>query len=268
MPVTHAHPAAVLPLIAYGGRFFNAPALVIGSLMPDFPSFITLPLAWKATHSTEGLMLYCLPAGLIAYGLYKMFLRPGFLSFLELSPEAEEESGPANWREHGYRLMILCGSLLVGAASHVFWDGFTHHTGWAVPCFAALQEPLVPGISLPLCRLLQYLSGVLGTAAVAYQAFRKLRKNSRIPWHSAQWRSLMRRRCLAWFATGVVAGSLAAAIALNTTKKAIGIDLQVRYLVVYNTDAFLLLLAGQGILARFTSGREKEPVYFSPASRK
>jgi hypothetical protein len=63
MPFPLAHPAAVLPLRRVQALCF--PALVLGSLTPDF-GYLFADLS-RLSHHLLGSLLFCLPAGLLAY---------------------------------------------------------------------------------------------------------------------------------------------------------------------------------------------------------
>ena len=125
MPFTFAHPAAILPLRRYG----DASALVIGSLIPDTGYLLLLELPREHTHGLTALLLFCLPAGLVAFLLYHLVLREPFIA---IAPDgvrlrmAEHTSLPMSWR--GWAQVVV--SILVGAASHVMWDDLTHMYVW------------------------------------------------------------------------------------------------------------------------------------------
>ena len=85
VPLTIAHPVAAIPLRRPLGRMGVLAALVIGSITPDVPLFLPLPLGRNATHSAIGLLWFCLPVGVLAYLLYDRVLdRP----LRALMPEA------------------------------------------------------------------------------------------------------------------------------------------------------------------------------------
>jgi hypothetical protein len=60
LPLTLAHPAAVLPF----RRWFVFSGLVIGSLAPDFEYFLYVPDSLRIGHTLPGVFLFCLPVGL------------------------------------------------------------------------------------------------------------------------------------------------------------------------------------------------------------
>jgi hypothetical protein len=66
VPFTPTHIAAILPVAAAAPRPFPFSALVVGSMIPDLPLFVTLPVTYATTHSITGLFLACLPLGMPA----------------------------------------------------------------------------------------------------------------------------------------------------------------------------------------------------------
>jgi hypothetical protein len=99
VPYPFAHPAAVLPLIRPMGRFGVPSALVIGSVVPD--AWYLVPLLDRSdSHSLSGLLLFCLPAGILVEILWRQSLR-------------------APW-------LAVAISILAGALTHFAWDALTH----------------------------------------------------------------------------------------------------------------------------------------------
>lgn len=165
MPFTFAHPAAAIPLLRPLGRAGVLSALVIGSMMPDLAYLFPGSGLSVGSHSIMGLLWFCLPAGLLCYLVFHVVLkRP----LLELAP-------PAVYARLG-RLTRTCGglpgvpwlavalSLLLGAATHLLWDAFTHAGAPAVRLMPVLQLHLfsVGAYQVHLFKLLQHLSTVTG----------------------------------------------------------------------------------------------------------
>ena len=173
MPFTLSHPLAVIPLRRTGLVFS---AMVVGCMSPDFEYMLrplerSLPLNFDshASHTLMGLVGICLPTSLFLLWLWHELLkRP----LLELAPEShrlrllplvgEFSFGPSR------RFILICLSVLVGAATHVAWDSFTHSWGWPVRQMPWLQERVsLPGIApLPGYRCLQHASTLLGFFAL------------------------------------------------------------------------------------------------------
>jgi hypothetical protein len=191
MPFTLAHPAAVLPLHRRLGRWASLSSLVVGSLAPDFAYFLPLGIPGSFSHSLPGLFVFCLPVGLVVWGVYLAVLRPFFLALL---PRAVSERLAA-CASRRLSLPIACGaaaSVVAGAATHLVWDSFTHSTGFMVRALPALSTPvhLFDWYSPRVYTLLQHASTLGGLAALAVFGLRWYR--------STEPRSTVRARPLSW----------------------------------------------------------------------
>src|SRR5260370_376021 len=69
MPFTISHAAAVLPFSRLLARWQLLSAVVIGAMVPDFGLFFPWRIQRFETHSVWGVFAFCLPVGLVAYGL-------------------------------------------------------------------------------------------------------------------------------------------------------------------------------------------------------
>jgi hypothetical protein len=142
MPFTASHPAAVLPLLRTP---LPASALVIGSMAPDSPGYIPAPFAPRVdgTHSTTGVFTVDVVLGLLLWLLWHVVLSRPALAAAPQGVRARWGSIPIGVGARLRRprdLFLVLAALAVGAATHVFWDGFTHQGGWGVQHFAALRE--------------------------------------------------------------------------------------------------------------------------------
>jgi hypothetical protein len=141
MPFTACHAAVAAPLARRG---LVLSALVVGCMAPDFEFFVRLSVASRWGHTLPGMIWFSLPAGLVVLWLYHALLKRPLLALLPaalqqaLAPEAARfRFGPPR------RFALILASLLLGIASHVAMDAFTHETGPAVVRFAWLST-LVP----------------------------------------------------------------------------------------------------------------------------
>ncbi|HMJ06690.1 MAG TPA: DUF4184 family protein, partial [Chthoniobacterales bacterium] len=94
---------------------------------------------------------------------------------------------PARW-------WIIILSLLVGIWTHIFWDSFTHDTGWFAQRIALLRDTVVAvgTAAFPLPLVLQVASTFVGFAIVAVAYFRWLRRqNPTETSESDSWRYLL-----------------------------------------------------------------------------
>lgn len=178
MPFPLAHPAAVLPLNRLCPRWLNLPALVIGSLIPDAAYLLGRLKVEDISHSVLGIGLFCLPVGVgLTYLLYWLESRSPALSrgrYWQLLPQRQQRKGVA--------LLSASVSVMIGAATHLVWDAFTHSGGSAAERFTFLNHAIgsFAGHSVRVCRVLWYLSSFVGVAWV-YLAFRKAQKRALSP---------------------------------------------------------------------------------------
>jgi Domain of unknown function (DUF4184) len=142
MPFTASHPAAVLPLLRTP---LPASALVIGSMAPDSPGYIPAPFAphIEGTHSSAGVFTVDVALGLAMWLLWHIVLSGPALAAAPQGVRARWGAIPVGARARLRRprdLFLLPAALAVGAATHVFWDGFTHQGGWFVQHISLLRE--------------------------------------------------------------------------------------------------------------------------------
>ena len=156
MPFTFSHPAIILPLKRWVHKL-SLSALIIGSTTPDFEYFINMKMKGSWGHSWEGLLWFNLPIGLVLYLLWHSAVKKPLIENLPVPIKARMQpdyhfDGVA-WLKQRWLWVIL--SLLMGSASHILWDGFTHAHTWATPY-------------LPF---LQYYWSILGYDVAAYSLF-------------------------------------------------------------------------------------------------
>ena len=64
-------------------------------------------------------------------------------------------------------------SILIGAASHIFWDSFTHDHGYFVQTIPALQNSVdFLGRQIPMLKILQHGSTLLGGLVIAFAIYK------------------------------------------------------------------------------------------------
>lgn len=161
MPFTGSHVAAVLPLTR-AARLVPS-ALVIGSMVPDLPYFLPLPVDATLTHSLVGVLSIDVVLGLLAVAVWHGLLAR-FLTAISPTRLRERLPPPARLRPRSVRrLAVLVLSLVLGALTHVLWDSFTHDGMWGVTHIGWLAEP---HFGMAGYRWAQRVSSVVGAAAV------------------------------------------------------------------------------------------------------
>lgn len=207
MPATLVHPLFALPFRRLG---FPTSALVMGAMTPDVAYVVGAP--WWGQHHVTGIFAFALPMGLVALWLYHRLVAPA------LGFDDTFRFGPAP------RFLAIVGAVIVGAATHVFVDGFTHYYGWAVADLPLLRQRV---LGPPIYKWLQYGLSVVGVGVLAYWA---------------------RHRMVEWLADRRVVAALAAITVLAIGQAGVVASqfdgvLQVRVFVVRAVAGALVLAA-------------------------
>lgn len=186
MPFTLSHAAAVLPLQCLGRHVLPLSALMIGSMAPDFGYFFSHEASRALTHSASGLVLFCLPAGLAVWLFYVAFLEKATITLLS---DRWHTRFARTGALTGPLILRACLALLLGAATHLVWDDFTHRNTFTAHLFPVLGAP-TPGVSwLPIHHLLHGLSSVVGLVVLTIWARRLHGQPARAqirPYHIAE----------------------------------------------------------------------------------
>jgi hypothetical protein len=178
MPFPLAHPAAVIALHPLLRRRASVSALVIGSITPDLWNIAPFLVSRDLAHSTAGLLLFCIPAGLLLYLLFHLLLKRPLLALAPDSVSARLASclgGPSRLPRTAPAWVLI--SFLLGWATHIAWDAFTHRGAPGVQAIPALQRHLVwtLGYHIYVYTVIQHLSSVLGSVFVLAWVARWLR---------------------------------------------------------------------------------------------
>ena len=189
MAFTVAHMAAALPFYRSQKRL-NFEALLIGTILPDLPYLLNNDRAvWQLSHQWLGLLTYCLPWGLFAFVLWHWLFKAAAIALIQpwhtvqRVPSDYLNQGKVNpqfyfrFRQSGYFWLTVVLGLMLGASTHLLWDGITHPDGFIAQKVNGLQYPLdivVLGV-MPVARLLQYVSSMFGLVLLALFAWRRLK---------------------------------------------------------------------------------------------
>jgi hypothetical protein len=178
VPFTGSHPAAVLPFLRSP---LPASALVIGSMAPDFPYYLPWSTSWP-THTPLGVVTVDLVLAAAGWAVWH-----GVLA----APALEHAPAPLRDRLTGRvrtglrprltsvrSLALVVAGLLLGTATHVLWDEFTHPGRWATEHIAVLAatEHGRPGYSWA-----QDLSSLVGALVLVGWAARWWRRTPAAP---------------------------------------------------------------------------------------
>ena len=165
MPFTPTHVLAIIPIAAVSRGTLPFSALVIGSMIPDFPLFSPLPPAYDTTHSAPGLFLACLPLGLACFFLFQSLMKRPLLALMPRAIHRRSVSLSEPCVEPTSKTLVRSSlAIVAGAATHIFWDSFTHRGRWGTRLFPRLNEIglAMSGHGIPGFKLLQYGSTLIG----------------------------------------------------------------------------------------------------------
>ena len=174
MPYAIAHPAAIIPLHRWLGRYSVPSALVIGSVIPDAWYFVPL-LGRPDTHTVHGALLFCVPLTLLAYAAYHLLAKQPLLALFPRRLAAKLRTWtPSGLPAAPWAAVAL--SALAGALTHVVWDSFTHE-GLLSASYPLLEAKLfaLGSYEMRPLQLLQHASTLGGVAFLAGWVHLKLK---------------------------------------------------------------------------------------------
>jgi hypothetical protein len=167
MPFTLSHVAAVLPL-----RKLNLvwSAFIIGSMAPDFLYVMGSVKYRDMGHVFPGIVEFTFPASLAALWMFQNVIKRPVIGLLPTGMQLRLRDqmssfafGPLS------RFLAILGSIILGIASHIVWDSFTHSQTWTYRHIQWLHRWVhVPFDGMmTLTAFLQYGSSVFGLLALA-----------------------------------------------------------------------------------------------------
>jgi len=167
MPFTVSHAAAFLP---FRKLDLVWSAFIVGSMAPDFPYVIGNTEYRRLGHHYPGLVYFTIPASIAALWLFHNVVKRPVVGLL---PEGMQLRLRDQMGEFSFgpprRFLVIMASMLLGIATHVVWDDFSHSYTWAWYRFGWLRGMVrVPMLGLlPKYAVIQYASTVIGAVALA-----------------------------------------------------------------------------------------------------
>ena len=175
MPFTFSHPALVLLIALLPRRWYSLTGLVAGASVPDFDYFIWLSIKSKYGHTWPGILYFDIPVGIVLTFLFHYVVRNALVAN---SPRFVQvrfgHLQSFSWGQHFTRRWpVVLACIAIGAASHLFWDAFTHLKGAFVQAMPVLQTNLHFGAyPWPLYNVLQHASTLAGGLVVLWAVWR------------------------------------------------------------------------------------------------
>lgn len=203
MPLTFAHPAAILPF-SRKSKYIHFSALVLGSMAPDFEYFLSGQPMGNIGHTFAGFIWFNLPLVILTYFIYHTFVHEILFNHL---PICLQDPYTKRIDSNGIvKVLVFCYSALFGMVTHVVWDSFTHINGYMVLKFPAFftYSTNIYGFSIPLYKFLQHGSTLLGlTIILVYIYVRALSQRN----HNHT-RVSPKRKLIFWSSLSLLAGLL------------------------------------------------------------
>lgn len=168
MPFTLSHVVLAPPIAKLAQHKLPIAALAIGSMTPDLYRLFTSSDITE-THQWSSLWSYNLALGslitLLWYGLY----RPVLFRFFNLYQ-------PLVLRSLGNYLSFIvlsAISIIIGAATHILWDGLTHLDERTYAFYDFLSQNITFGsYTYPMHRILQMLSSIVALPPLMWMLHR------------------------------------------------------------------------------------------------
>jgi hypothetical protein len=185
MPFTPSHAAAVLPFLRTP---LPASALVAGSVSPDLPYYLPVELPWE-THSALAVVTTDLLLGGLAWAVWHALLAEPTVAAAPRALRARLSGVPLGLTVRLRSVRALAWTVLalvLGAATHVLWDEFTHASRWGTEHLPALADTWGP---VEGYRWLQYASSLVGGAVLLLWAAHWWQRTPRVvlPVRPATW---------------------------------------------------------------------------------
>jgi hypothetical protein len=201
VPFTFAHAAAALPFRRSG---LVPSAVVIGCFAPDFEYFVRLAPRGSFGHSWLGLLLLDLPLGVAVFWLFHRYAKEPLWVWLPASARQKIRFDPQMPRLTSVaQIALVLVSILVGAATHLIWDSFTHATYWPYRHWHFMSYMIWLPLAgpVPYYKLLQHASTALGLAVLS-SWFLLLPKSAPAPLRLV-WNARVNERAVLAFAAAI-----------------------------------------------------------------
>lgn len=176
MPFTLSHAVLAPPLAKLLGQRLPIAALAIGCMLPDLHRLFTLRQD-PTPHLWSALLYPNLLLGLVFCALWYLLYRPALYRFVGVHH-------PLNLNTIKSALGFVGGmilALLIGNATHLIWDGLTHHDfrSFAFQDFLAQSVQLGTDI-YPMHRVLQIGSSILALPFLLWMSLHYYKKYQQI----------------------------------------------------------------------------------------
>ena len=175
MPFTFSHPAIVLPATYLPRKYYSLSGIIMGSMTPDFEYFIRMKDYSKYSHTWSGLFWFDVPLGLALLFIFHNVVRNTLIEYLPFSFNVRFSAfDKFNWNQYFRKnKIVVLISLIVGIASHLFWDSFTHDRGYFAESLPILKDNInILNHNVSGAVLFQYISSLIGGIVMLIYIFK------------------------------------------------------------------------------------------------
>ena len=176
MPFTLSHAVLAPPLAKLSGQRLPIAALAIGCMLPDLHRLFTLRQD-PTPHLWSALLYPNLLLGLVFCALWYLLYRPALYRFMGVYH-------PLNLNTIKSVLGFVGGmilALLIGNATHLIWDGLTHHDFRSFAFQDFLAQSVEWGTqTYPMHRVLQIGSSILALPFLLWMSLDYYRKHRQL----------------------------------------------------------------------------------------
>jgi hypothetical protein len=141
-------------------------------MSPDFEYFFRMSVMGTHGHTKAGLFYFDIPATIILAMAFHLVVKRNLITNLPIFFQRRFQDTLRldfiNYLKRNWRIFLI--SALIGAASHIFWDSFTHNDRFFVRLFSGIYDNTYlafRGANYPLFYVLQQVSTVIGLSVVA-----------------------------------------------------------------------------------------------------
>jgi len=134
-------------------------------MAPDFPYIIGNIDYRGLGHHFPGVVFFTIPAAFVALWLFHNVIKRPAIGLMPAGMQARLAGKMGEFRfGEARRFLAISGSILLGIATHIVWDSFTHAFTWPWRHFRWLhQRAHIPFVGwVPGYSALQYASTVIG----------------------------------------------------------------------------------------------------------
>ena len=147
----------------------------MGSMAPDFEYFIRMKGFSRYSHTWTGLFWFDVPLSIILLFIFHNLVRDTLIENLPFSFNVRLSAFQNfNWNKYFQEnIAVVIVSLVIGVASHLVWDDFTHTGGYFVRVIPFLNGDVnLFNHNISIAEILQYVCSAIGLLVMLLVIFK------------------------------------------------------------------------------------------------